>query len=88
MRRASGHAFARHAGRTDFTATGDHHLQRTGVQSPRAAVELAQKVSKMPHLQLRGVMTYPSSLEAKPFLEETVDLFRKAGLPQMPGKFP
>jgi D-serine deaminase-like pyridoxal phosphate-dependent protein len=54
---------------------------RTGVQSPQAAVELAQKVSKMPRLELRGVMTYPSRLEAKPFIEETVALFRKSGLP-------
>ena len=55
--------------------------KRTGVQSPQAAVELAQKVSKMPSLQLRGVMTYPSRLEGKSFIEETVDLFRKSGLP-------
>ena len=55
--------------------------KRTGVQSPRAAVELAQKVSKMPSLDLRGVMTYPSRLEAKPFFDETIDLFSKAGLP-------
>lgn len=55
--------------------------KRTGVQSPQAALELAQKVSRMPRLQLEGVMTYPSRLEAKPFIQETVDLFRKAGLP-------
>jgi D-serine deaminase-like pyridoxal phosphate-dependent protein len=55
--------------------------KRTGVQSPQAALELAQKVSRMPHLELRGVMTYPSRLEAKPFMEETIELFRKAGLP-------
>lgn len=55
--------------------------KRTGAQSPRAVVELAQKVSKMPGLDLRGVMTYPSRLEAKPFFDETIDLFRKAGLP-------
>jgi D-serine deaminase-like pyridoxal phosphate-dependent protein len=55
--------------------------KRTGVQSPQAALELAQKVSRMPSLQLQGVMTYPSRLEAKPFMEETIDLFRKAGLP-------
>jgi D-serine deaminase-like pyridoxal phosphate-dependent protein len=54
--------------------------KRTGVQSPQAALELAQKVSRMPGLQLRGVMTYPSRLEAKPFMEETVELFRRAGL--------
>ena len=55
--------------------------KRTGVQSPQAALELAQKVSRMPALQLQGVMTYPSRLEAKPFMEETIDLFRKSGLP-------
>lgn len=55
--------------------------KRTGVQSPKDALELGRKVSKMPHLELRGVMTYPSRLEAKPFLEETADLFRKSGLP-------
>lgn len=55
--------------------------KRTGVQSPQAAVELAQKVSKLPNLELRGVMTYPSRLEAKAFIEETVALFQKAGLP-------
>ncbi len=55
--------------------------KRTGVQSPQAALELAQKVSRMPQLELRGVMTYPSRLEAKAFMEETIELFRKAGLP-------
>jgi D-serine deaminase-like pyridoxal phosphate-dependent protein len=44
-------------------------------------LELAQKVARMPRLQLEGVMTYPSRLEAKPFIQETVDLFRTAGLP-------
>ena len=54
--------------------------KRTGVQSPQAAVELAQKLSKMSSLDLRGVMTYPSRVAAKPFLDETVDLFQRAGL--------
>ena len=55
--------------------------RRTGVQSPQAAVELAQKVSRLPNLELRGFMTYPSRIEAKPVMEETIELFRKAGLP-------
>jgi D-serine deaminase-like pyridoxal phosphate-dependent protein len=55
--------------------------RRTGVQSPQAALELAQKVSRLPNLELRGIMTYPSRIEAKPVMEETIDLFRKAGLP-------
>ncbi len=54
--------------------------KRTGVQSPQAAVDLAKKVDKLPSLELRGVMTYPSRPTAKPFIEETVNLFKKAGL--------
>jgi D-serine deaminase-like pyridoxal phosphate-dependent protein len=55
--------------------------KRTGVQSPQAAVELAQTVSRLPNLELRGIMTYPSRIEAKPVMEETIELFRRAGLP-------
>jgi D-serine deaminase-like pyridoxal phosphate-dependent protein len=55
--------------------------KRTGVQSPQAAVELAKKVSRMSGLQLQGVMTYPSRIEARSFIEETVELFGGAGLP-------
>ncbi|MBK9165957.1 MAG: alanine racemase [Bryobacterales bacterium] len=55
--------------------------RRTGVQSPQAALELAQKISRMPKLDFRGVMTFPSRLEAKPFFDETIHLFKKAGLP-------
>lgn len=54
--------------------------KRTGVQSPQAAVDLAKKVDALPNLELRGVMTYPSRPTVKPFIEETVDLFKKAGL--------
>ncbi len=53
---------------------------RTGVQSPVAAEELALQVEKLPGLELRGLMTYPSRVAAKPFIEETVDRFKNAGL--------
>ncbi len=53
---------------------------RCGVQSPQAALTLGEKTAQMPGLELKGVMTYPSRLEAKPFLEETVFLFQRAGL--------
>ncbi|MBC7236942.1 MAG: alanine racemase, partial [Chloroflexi bacterium] len=55
--------------------------KRCGVQSPQAALELAQAVDRLPGLALQGVMTYPSRPEAKPFLDETVALFQRAGLP-------
>ncbi len=40
-----------------------------------------QEVCRKEDIFLQGVMTYPSRLEAKSFIEETVELFRKAGLP-------
>jgi D-serine deaminase-like pyridoxal phosphate-dependent protein len=59
----------------------DTGAKRCGVQSPQAALELARRVADLPGLSLQGVMTYPSMLEAKPFLQETVALFQGAGLP-------
>jgi len=54
--------------------------RRCGVQSPQAALELAQKITQMPGLNFQGIMTYPSNSRAKPFIEETVDLMAKAGI--------
>lgn len=58
----------------------DTGAKRCGVQSPQAALELAQAVDRLPGLALKGILTYPSRLEARPFLEETVSLFQRAGL--------
>ena len=55
--------------------------KRCGVQSPQAAQTLAQQIVELPGIELQGVMTYPSRLEAKGFLDETVALFKKDGLP-------
>ena len=44
--------------------------KRCGVQSPRAAQSLAQQIVELPGIELQGVMTYPSRLEAKGFLDE------------------
>ena len=55
--------------------------RRCGVQSPQAALELAQKIVKMPYLEFQGIMTYPSNSRAKPFIEETVDLLKRDGIP-------
>ncbi|MDE0089580.1 MAG: alanine racemase [Candidatus Poribacteria bacterium] len=53
---------------------------RCGVGSPQQAQQLAQKVVKMPGIDFQGVMTYPSNVNAKPFIEETVDLLKKDGI--------
>jgi D-serine deaminase-like pyridoxal phosphate-dependent protein len=54
--------------------------RRCGVQSPQAALELAQKVTQLPGLDFQGVMTYPSNTRAKPFIDETVELINGAGM--------
>jgi D-serine deaminase-like pyridoxal phosphate-dependent protein len=53
---------------------------RCGVQSPQAARELARQINGLPGIDLAGVMTYPSRMEAKPFLDETLDLLARDGI--------
>lgn len=55
--------------------------KRTGVQSPETALELGKLVMDLPGLSLKGIMTYPSSIKAKPFIQQTVELFLNEGLP-------
>lgn len=59
----------------------DTGSRRCGVQSPQAALELARQIVDLPGIDLRGIMTYPSRLDAKAFLAETVERLRGAGLP-------
>ena len=54
---------------------------RCGVQSPQAAQRLAQQIMKMEGIDFQGVMTYPSNVGAKPFIEETHDLLSNDGIP-------
>jgi len=59
----------------------DTGSKRCGVQSPTEALDLARQIVRMPGLDFQGIMTYPSRIEAKPFLDETVRLLRAAGIP-------
>jgi D-serine deaminase-like pyridoxal phosphate-dependent protein len=59
----------------------DTGSRRCGVASPAAALDLARTLVRLPGIDLRGVMTYPSRPEAAPFLDEVVRLFRAEGLP-------
>jgi D-serine deaminase-like pyridoxal phosphate-dependent protein len=72
----------------------DAGFHRTGVQSPAAALELAQQVSKIKGLRLDGLFFFPGQLSAKKpitqrtdelkpiadFLQQTIDLWKKSGL--------
>ena len=55
-------------------------LQRTGVPSPRALVELARQVARLPGLQLRGMMLYPSTAENAERVSEAVACLRRESL--------
>lgn len=44
----------------------DVGLHRTGVQSPRAAVELAARITRLPGLRLDGIMFYPGHIRGTP----------------------
>jgi len=54
---------------------------RCGVQSPQETLVLAQQIDSLPGLEFMGVMTYPSSERARPFLDEVRALADGAGLP-------
>lgn len=70
----------------------DVGMHRTGVQSPRASVELARAVSTLPGLRLDGIMIYPGHiggpsdqqgsalLAVETLLVEARSLWRAAGL--------
>lgn len=54
---------------------------RAGVASAQDAVNLATIMSDAPGIELRGLMSFPTGPETRPAIQETVDLFDKAGLP-------
>ena len=54
---------------------------RVGTQSPADTLALAQHIDQLPGLDFTGVMTYPSSERARPFLDAVRDLTHKSGLP-------
>ena len=62
----------------------DTGMGRAGVQSPKAALELARTVHETQGLALGGLMTYPRTgvrAEMAAFLEAARDLFKRDGLP-------
>jgi D-serine deaminase-like pyridoxal phosphate-dependent protein len=65
-----------------FLIECDTGFGRNGVQSPQAALDLAQAVMKMPRMQFEGLMTFPIKLpETKQYLERTLQLFGGLGIP-------
>src|SRR5262249_59659886 len=58
----------------------DTGMHRAGVQSPQEAADLASRIARLPGLQLRGWMTYPTTPETAAFFEEASRLIASDGL--------
>ena len=56
-------------------------MQRTGVSSPHALVELARQVARFPGLRLRGMMLHPSTADNAEQVSETVACLKQESLP-------
>jgi len=55
-------------------------MDRTGVQTPEEAVELAKLVDSSKGLELRGFMGFPTPPESREMIQETIAAFDRAGL--------
>lgn len=64
----------------DVLVDCDTGFGRTGVQTPRAATELARQAAALPGLRLRGLATYPTVAACGPWLEEARDELLRTGL--------
>ncbi|MHA7878589.1 MAG: D-TA family PLP-dependent enzyme [Saccharospirillum sp.] len=76
-------AFAGRPREIDILIECDTGAHRCGVQTPRQAVQLAQKVISLPGLRLRGVMTYPSPYSedaVQQWFSEAADLAERSGV--------
>ena len=58
----------------------DTGMGRAGVQTPAAAVELAQKIARLPGLQFAGLMTFPIADGTRPFFEAALAKLKHLGL--------
>jgi D-serine deaminase-like pyridoxal phosphate-dependent protein len=54
---------------------------RCGVQTPEEAADLARFIVSQPALDFRGLMTYPTTEKTGPFVQETVYILEKDGIP-------
>jgi D-serine deaminase-like pyridoxal phosphate-dependent protein len=71
---------ARHGLEVDFLVECDTGNERTGVQTPEAAAELASLVASLDGLRFAGLMTYPTLPESGPWLRAARGLIEGAGL--------
>jgi D-serine deaminase-like pyridoxal phosphate-dependent protein len=71
---------AREGVEVDFLVDCDTGYQRTGVQSPEAAADLAELAESLPGLRFAGLMTYPTRPESGPWLASAREAIERRGL--------
>jgi D-serine deaminase-like pyridoxal phosphate-dependent protein len=70
-----------HAGtEVGFLVECDTGFNRTGVQTPQAAAELAELVDSLPGLRFDGLMTYPTLPGTGPWFRAAIDELHSRGL--------
>jgi D-serine deaminase-like pyridoxal phosphate-dependent protein len=71
----------RHGVDIRFLIECDTGFNRNGVQSPQAALDLAQRSMRMPNMQFEGLMTFPTAKpEQRLWLERALQLLNGAGI--------
>lgn len=73
-------ALAKRGASAAFHVECDTGWRRTGVQTPAEAASLAVSISQLPGLEFAGLMTYPTSTKATPWLREARRLIEGRGL--------
>jgi D-serine deaminase-like pyridoxal phosphate-dependent protein len=74
-------AAAQHGATVRFLVDCDTGMGRTGVQTPEAALELARAAMRLPHMEFRGLMTFPNKdPDTRLFFERALELFGRAGI--------
>jgi D-serine deaminase-like pyridoxal phosphate-dependent protein len=73
-------ALARAGVEVGFLVELDGVFERSGVQSPEEAAELAELVDGLPGLRFDGLMTYPTTEETGPQVRAAIDAVRARGL--------
>lgn len=73
-------ALEREGTEAGFLVECDTGFQRTGVQTPEAAADLAELVGGLPGLRFAGLMTYPTLPESGPWLKAAREAVEARGL--------
>ena len=69
-----------HGTQIDFYVDCDTGWKRTGVQTPAAAIMLADTVHRLPALSFAGLLTYPTRPHAGPWFREVFEGLDRIGL--------